>query len=136
MRAAVATWAASTESGPRIGKSFEHHAKLGIRFDQLGDRIHRLLAVAAVVVEEFDERDVAARIAHDGLVGRVHDFVAVLADGLFARGGLGDLFALSKFVNCFLDHFRIGNEIVVHDLLDLHLLLARKFLGEERRRRA
>ena len=75
---------------PKDREILKHDAQLGIAFDQLGDGIERLFAVAAIVVEEFDQRDLAFGIADDDLMLRVEDLALDRFDrGLALLGFLG-----------------------------------------------
>ena len=84
----------------------------------------RASAVAAIVIEELDERDVALRIARDDRMGRIEERLTVLLEGR----GLGDalLFglALLQLRHRLLEEFRVLQQIIPHDLADgLALLL-------------
>ena len=72
----------------------EHDLELGIGLQQREHVAHGVLAVAAIVVEELDEGDVALRIAEHDLVGRVEQQLGVRLDGGLVLFGLGGLLAL------------------------------------------
>ena len=56
---------------PEHREFLEHDLELGIALHQLEHVVHGALAVAAVVVEELDEGDVALRIAERHLPRRI-----------------------------------------------------------------
>ena len=63
MRTATATWAASTEPGLEHREFLQHDLQLRIGFHQIEHVGHGAFAVAAIVIEELDEGDVAVLVA-------------------------------------------------------------------------
>ena len=70
-------------------KFLEHDFQLGIGFHQLQHVGHRAFAVAAIVVEELDEGDVAVLVAERDAARRVEDRLRVVGDARFMLFGLG-----------------------------------------------
>ena len=104
----------------------EDDADLGIAFDQLDDVVQTALAVAAVVIEELDDGDVAV-----GIAGRSARRIAIDVRGVLGDGDLQLLRLLLLHLGFerglhLEEDLRIGDEIVLDDLLELLLLLARE----------
>src|SRR4029453_12218689 len=112
----------------------EHEFKLAVALDEIEHVVHGALAVAAIVVEEFDHRAVALRIAQRHLPRRAEKRSAVLLHAramLFRfRGGL----PLFELVHHLLQQFGIAQQIVLHDALNLAALIAAEGLGLRERR--
>ena len=101
-----------------------NEADVGVLFFQFLKRREHALAIAAVVVEELDDRDFAVRVAGDRRGGIVEQRLAVLGDDgahVFRFGGLLALaqplenvddqlgVAKKKFLECFLHRLlRLG----------------------------
>jgi hypothetical protein len=109
-------------------KLLEHEFELAVGFKQLEHVAHRALAVTAIVIEEFHERDVALRIAERDLAGRAEEGRAVLLDGGFVLLGIGHRLILLEFRHHFLQELGMRHQILLDDLLDLAALICRKGL--------
>jgi hypothetical protein len=81
-----------------------------------------VIAVAAVVVEELDEGDVAALVAEGDVTGRVEDDFRILRDAGFVLFGFRGGLALVQFCHRLFEHFRMRDQVVLHDSLDLAAL--------------
>ena len=99
---------------------------LGSSFEQREHVVHGALAVAAIVIEELDEGDVAVRIAERDLARRGKQRLRVLLDRDLMLLGFGRGLALLQFGHRLLQHFRMGEQIVVHDAFDLAALRGRE----------
>ena len=109
---------------PEHRKLLEHDLELGIALHQREHVVHGALAVAAVVIEELDEGDVALRVADHDLTRRIEDRLGVVLDrGLVFRGFVGGLLLL-QLGHRLLQHFRMLDEIFADDLFDLAALRA------------
>ena len=108
MRTATATRAASTEPGPSTGNSLSTTLSLGSLFISVDHVVHGALAVAAVVVEELDEGDVALRIADDDLARRIEHRLGVVLDRRLVLLGLVGGLLLLQLGDRFLQHLRIA----------------------------
>ena len=107
MRTATATRAASTEPGPSTGNSLSTTLSLGSVFISVEHVVHGALAIAAVVIEELDEGDVALRVAGHDLARRIENRLGVVFDrGLVFRGFIGGLLLL-QFGHRVLQHFGV-----------------------------
>jgi len=56
--------AASTDPGPKTGKSFSTNLRFGSLWHELRDVRQRAFAIVAIVVEELDERGLALGLRH------------------------------------------------------------------------
>ncbi len=111
------------------GEFLEHDLELGIVLHQREHVGHGALAVAAIVIEELDEGDVAVRIAEHDLVRRGEQRLRMLLDrGLVLLGFRGGL-ALLELGHRLLQHLRMRDQIVVHDAFDLALLRCGELVG-------
>ena len=113
----------------------QHHLELGIVLHQRQHVGHGALAVAAVVIEEFDEGDVAIRVAQINLARRREDRLRVFLDRRLVLLGFGHALALLEFGHCLLQHFRMRDDVFAHDFLDLAALRRREFGGPQALRR-
>ena len=113
------------------GKFLEHDLELGIVLEQREHVAHGAFAVAAIVVEELDEGDVAVGVAEHDLVRRGEQRLGIVLDGGLVLLGLGRGLPPLQFGDGFLQHFRILDQIFAHDGADLVALR----LGEFGRRR-
>jgi hypothetical protein len=110
MRTATATCAASTE------------------LHQIHHVDHRAFAIAAIVVEELDHRDVALRIADHDLPAGIEDHFRILLDGAAGLLGFGRALAFLHLRHHLLQQFGIGEQVAPDDGLDLALLRWRNAL--------
>jgi hypothetical protein len=136
MRTATATCAASTEPGPEHGEFLEHDLELGVVLQEREHVAHCVLAVAAIVIEEFDEGDVAIVIAERDLPRRHEQRLRILLDGGLALLGDGGVLLLLEFGHRVLENLRVRDEVFADDGLDLAALRRGEFGGacDERRR--
>ena len=88
------------------------------------------LAVAAIVVEELDQRDRAFRIADDETVGRVDQGTAEVPERLLARVRLRHLLLCIELGDGVAQNLGVLHQVVLDDALDLGRLIR----GELRRR--
>ena len=116
-------------------KFLEHEFQIGIGLQQLEHVGQRALAVAAIVIEELDHRDVAVRIAEHDLVRRTEKRRVVLDDGGAMLLGFGRLLALFQLGHHVLHHFGVREQIVLDDAFDFVPLVGGKRLRLRRRRR-
>ena len=122
MRTATATCAASTEPWPSTGNSFSTTFSLGSDLHQLEHVGHRAFAVAAIVVEEFDEGDVAVLVAEHDAARRVENRLCVRGDARFMFLGLGGGLALAQFGHGLFQHLGMREQIILDDGLDIAAL--------------
>ncbi len=104
----------------------KHHANGFVGLDQLLDFAETAAAVAAVVVEELDDRDIAVRISGHRRVRRAIDVLGVLSDERLRLCCvlLGD-FAFKRALH--LEHdLGIFQQVVFDDALDRELLIGRE----------
>ena len=80
VRKAIETTCAFCESGPRIGNSLSTKRRSGSAAVSASMSSTGAFAVAAIVVEELDDRDLAVRIADDAVIGGVEDLVLGVLD--------------------------------------------------------
>src|SRR5262249_2337236 len=107
----------------------EHEFEAPVALDEIEHVAHRAFAVAAIVVEELDHRDVALRIAQGYLPRRAEKLSTVLGDAgamLFRfRRGL-PLLELAHYV---LQQLGVAQQVILDDALDLAALIAAEGLG-------
>ena len=123
---ASATRLASTESGPRTGKSFSTTRSFGSPLISVCTIGERAFAVAAIVVEELDQGDVAGRVAGREVVRAVEQRVARLAERRGLGRLLGLLLAALELGHRLLENLRVLQEIIAHDVADRLALLRRE----------
>ncbi len=118
----------------------EHDLEVGVVGDQLLHVGLGAAAVAAVVVEELDQRDVALRVADHHLARRGEEELAVVADRGDLRGLLRGVLLALQFVDRVADDLGIGDQVVADELgiigevvLDDPLDLAPLLVAELRR---
>src|SRR6266852_2258019 len=118
------------------GKFLEHEFELAVVLEQVEHVGHGALAVAAIVVEEFHQRDVALRIAERHLARRGKNGGAVILDGGAVLVGLRQRLALLELAHHLLQELGMAQQIFLDDALDLAALLAGEGLrgGGSRRR--
>src|SRR5216684_6417914 len=119
---------------PQHRKFLEHDAKLRILLHQVEHVAQRPLAIAAVVIEELDQGYVTLAISDRDLARRVEQYLTVLFDALPMLGCIGVALAFFEFVDDFLKHLGMGDEIVLDDALDIAALGIRERLGARRER--
>src|SRR5262249_37285849 len=118
------------------GKFLQHEFELGVVLEQVEHVGHGAFAVAAIVVEELDERDVALRVAERHLARRGKDCGAVILDGGAVLVGLRQRLALLELVHHLLQELGMAEQIILDDALDLAALLSGEGLrGSGSRRR-
>ena len=122
MRTATPTWAASTEPALSTGNSLSTTFSFGIALDQLHHVLHRPLAVAAIVIEEFDEGDVAILVAERDVARRIEDRVRVAGDAGFVLGGFRRGLTLAEFGHRLFEHFGMCDQVIPDDGLDIAAL--------------
>ena len=115
-------------------KFLEHELQIAVVLDQVEHVRHCALAVAAIVVEELDHRDVALRVAEHDLMRRAKQRGFVLDDCAAMLLGFGRLLTLFQLGHDVLHHLRVGEQIVLDDLADFLALVGRKGFGDCRRR--
>ena len=115
-------------------KFLEHDAKLRILLHQVEHVGQRPFAIAAVVIEELDQRHVALAISDRDLARRVEQRLTVLLDAVPVLGCIGVALALFELVEDFLKHLGMGDEIVLDDAFNLAALGIGERLGARRRR--
>ncbi len=128
MRTATATCAASTEPGPSTGNSLSTTRSLPSPFMISVRSDERALAVAAIVIEELDQRDVALRIADRHLARRVEQRLGMVLDRGLGLFGLGELLALVELGHHLLQHLRMGEQVVPDDRARSRRVAARRKL--------
>ena len=126
MRTATATCAASTEPGPSTGNSFSTTLSFGSLPISVDHVVERALAVAAIVVEELHEGDVALRIAERDLARRIEQRLGVVLDRRARLFGFGDGLLLLELRHHLLQHFGMLEQVLLDDLLDLAALRVEK----------
>ena len=108
-------------------KILQHHPQIRIGLHQLGQIVQGAFAIAAIIVEKFDQRDLAIGIADHGLVLRIENLRALVVHGPLAGGDFLDFLAALKLVHRIAQHFGIGEQIFLDDRLDLGFLWFGKF---------
>ena len=136
MRTATPTWAASTEPALSTGNSLSTTFSLGSAFISSIMSSHRAFAVAAIVVEELDEGDVAVLVAERDVARRVEDRIGILGDAGLVLLGFGGGLALAQFGHRLFEHLGMGDQIVPDDALDVAALDVGEALRGSRQRRA
>ena len=116
-------------------KFLQYDLQLRIGLHQLEHVRHRALAVAAIVVEELDEGDVAILVADGHTARRVENGLGILCDRRLVLFGFGGGLALRQLVHCLFQHFRMRDQIVADDLLDVAALHVGEVLCRCRLRR-
>ena len=114
----------------------EHDLQLGIALHQFHHVEHRALAVAAIVIEELDEGDVAVLVAERHVARRVEDRIGVLGDAGLVLLGFGGGLPLGQFGHRLFEHLGMGDQVVPDDVLDVFALDIGEALRGSRQRRA
>ena len=108
----------------------QHDLQFRIGLHQIEHVGHRAFAVAAIVVEEFDEGDVAVLVAEHDAARRIEDRLRVAGDAGFMFLGLGGGLALAEFGHRLFQHLGMREQVIPDDRLDLAALA----VGEALRR--
>src|SRR6266700_2907722 len=122
--------------GERVGPVGRTPAaeQLRILLHQVDHVGQRPFAIAAVVIEELDQRHVALAISDRDLARRVEQRLTVLLDAVPVLDCIGVALALFELAEDFLKHLGMGDEIVLDDAFDLAALGIGERLGARRRR--
>nr|WP_261403185.1 hypothetical protein [Chenggangzhangella methanolivorans] len=104
-------------------KLHHHDAQVRVVVDERVDVLDGAAAEAAIVVEELDQRDVALRIAEDGVQLLLVDLRHIGLQHVGALLGELGLLAPVPLLLRLVEHLWIGHEIFADDLADLLLLL-------------
>jgi hypothetical protein len=91
------------------------------------------LAVAAIVIEELDDRHIALRIAERNVIGRGEDSLLVVGDRALRLGLLLRFLLLLQGFLHFDQDFRVLDEILLNEVADFLLLRIVEGEGRERR---
>jgi hypothetical protein len=97
----------------------EHQADIAVALDLVEQRRHHPLAVAAAVVEELHDGDVALRVAGDEAPRRIVQPVGVGDDHAARPLGLRHLLAFLHLLQGFHDHLRMFDQVFADDGFDL-----------------
>ena len=114
---------------PKDGKFLEHDLEIGVSLHQRHHVGHGALAVAAIVVEELDEGDIALRIPDRNVARRVEQDFGIVLDRRLVLFGLALGLALLKFGDCVLQHLRIVEQVLADDAFDFGALRVRNGLS-------
>src|SRR6185436_4602536 len=93
-------------------------------------------AVAAIVVEELDEGDVAVLVAEGDAARRIEDRFGIVGDGGFVLCGFGRALPLAEFGHRLFEHFGMRDQVLTDDRLDIAALLVGEVLSGGGQRRA
>jgi hypothetical protein len=104
-------------------KFLEHEFQVAVGFYQIEHVGHGALAVAAIVVEELDHRDVALGIAEHHLMRRAKERRLVFRHRGPVLLGVGALLALLQLRHDVLHDFRMAEQIILDDRSDLFALI-------------
>jgi hypothetical protein len=107
-------------------KFLEHEFELGVGLQKFKHIVHRALAVTTIVIKEFDQCDVALRVAKRDLARRSEDRGTVFLDSRAMLFGVGDGLTFLKLRHHVLQQFGMTQQIFFDDLLDLAALIDSK----------
>jgi hypothetical protein len=111
------------------GEFLQDDLEFRVVLEQREHVVHGALAVAAVVVEELNEGDVAVRIAEHDLPRRAKQGVRILLDRGLVLLRLRHCLPLVELVHCFLKHLRVCDQVLADNTLDLATLTGRELVG-------
>ncbi len=114
---------------PKDREFLQHDLELGIVLHQREHVVHGALAVAAVVVEELNEGDVAVRISQNDLARRAEDGLRILLDRRLVLFRIRRGLTFLELGHRVLDDFRVGDQVVAHDALHFAALAGGQFIG-------
>ncbi len=105
----------------------EHDAQFRLRLHQAHEIREGAFAIAAIVIEELDQGDLALGIADDRLEGGIEQFLLVVADGVAAQVRFLDALLLLQLHRNLAQHLWMRDEIGMDDVFDLRLLRVVEF---------
>ena len=111
------------------GEFLQDDLEFRVVLEQREHVVHGALAVAAVVVEELHEGDVAVRIAKHDLPRRAEQGFRILLDRGLVLLRLRRCLPLVELVHRLLKHLRVCDQVLADNTLDLTALTGRELLG-------
>ena len=115
---AIATRAANRETRTEDGKLLPDDAQLPVGFQQVPHGLQRLFAIAALVVEELDEGDIALRVARDRRHRVGPQRLVVVAERARTRSCFRDSPLGPQNLDGFFDDLGMFEQVFLDDLAD------------------
>ena len=106
-------------AGAQHREFLQRDAQVRIRLDEVQHVTHRALAVAAIVIEELNEIDIALRIAEHHAVRGIEQRVGMLLHRGLLLGHFGRGLTLAEFDGRFFQHFGMRDQIVSDHFLNV-----------------
>jgi len=129
MRTATATWAQDREF-------LQHDLELRIALHQVEHVGHSAFAIAAIVIEELDEGDVAVLVAEHNAARRIENRRGVFGNARFMLLSFVSGLSFAQLRHGLFQHLGVRDEIALDDGLDIALLGIGKTLRRCGRRRS
>ena len=100
-----------------MGKIAQDNAKIRVFLHEPRKIAQGAFAIAAIIIKEFDQGDLAVRIADHGLIGAAKEHARGVRDDLLARLGLRGLIARFEHTDRFTQDFRLLQQIILDNRL-------------------
>src|SRR5262245_6604961 len=111
------------------GEFLQDDLEIGVVLEQREHVVHSSLTVTAVVVEELDEGDVSVGIAKHDLPRRAEQGFRILLDRRLVLLVLSSGLPFVELVHRVLKHFRVRNQVLADNALDLAALTGRELVS-------